>query len=78
MRTLRLCVKNWLYEKTSLQILSASRYAPDCRRFIGETSRYPAETGERISGMIVEVEAYLGEIDKAAHSYNGRRTAETK
>jgi DNA-3-methyladenine glycosylase len=25
--------------------------------------------------MIVETEAYLGEIDKAAHSYGGRRTA---
>ena len=32
-------------------------------------------SGERVSGMIVETEAYLGEIDKAAHSFGGRRTA---
>lgn len=32
------------------------------------------ETGKRVSGMIVETEAYLGVIDKAAHSYGGRRT----
>jgi DNA-3-methyladenine glycosylase len=32
------------------------------------------ESGERVSGMIVETEAYLGVIDKAAHSYGGRRT----
>ncbi|MCB1045478.1 MAG: DNA-3-methyladenine glycosylase, partial [Acidobacteria bacterium] len=31
--------------------------------------------GERISGLIVEVEAYLGVQDRAAHTYNGRRTA---
>jgi DNA-3-methyladenine glycosylase len=31
--------------------------------------------GKRVSGMIVETEAYLGEIDKAAHSFGGRRTA---
>ena len=37
-----------------------------------------SETGERVSGMIVEVEAYLGEIDKAAHTYKGRRTARTE
>ena len=35
----------------------------------------PDSKGKRISGMIVETEAYLGEIDRAAHSYGGRRTA---
>jgi len=30
--------------------------------------------GEELVGMIVEVEAYKGPLDKAAHSYNNRRT----
>jgi DNA-3-methyladenine glycosylase len=34
-----------------------------------------ANDGSRVSGMIVETEAYLGHADKAAHSYGGRRTA---
>jgi DNA-3-methyladenine glycosylase len=42
---------------------------------IGKLLVVPTETGARVSGMIVETEAYLGEIDKAAHSYNNRRTA---
>ncbi len=42
---------------------------------IGKLLVVPTETGERVSGMIVETEAYLGAIDKAAHSYNNRRTA---
>ncbi len=31
--------------------------------------------GRRLAGAIVEVEAYLGQRDQAAHTYNGRRTA---
>jgi DNA-3-methyladenine glycosylase len=31
--------------------------------------------GVRLAGLIVEVEAYLGVPDKAAHTYNARRTA---
>lgn len=31
--------------------------------------------GCRMAGLIVEVEAYLGIIDQAAHTYNGRHTA---
>ena len=32
------------------------------------------ESGEECRGEVVEVEAYLGGEDRAAHSYNGRRT----
>jgi DNA-3-methyladenine glycosylase len=37
-----------------------------------------AQTGERVSGLIVETEAYMGPLDKGAHSYNNRRTARTE
>lgn len=36
------------------------------------------DSGERVSGLIVETEAYLGVEDRACHSYNGRRTARTE
>lgn len=34
--------------------------------------------GERIAGIITEVEAYLGAKDKACHTYNYRRTPRTE
>ena len=45
------------------------------RDLLGKLLVVPTADGRRVSGMIVETEAYLGEIDKAAHSYGGRRTA---
>jgi DNA-3-methyladenine glycosylase len=42
--------------------------------FLGKLIVVPDENGERVSGMIVEVEAYCGISDRAAHSYGGRRT----
>jgi DNA-3-methyladenine glycosylase len=45
------------------------------RDLLGKLLVVPTEDGRRVSGMIVETEAYLGEVDKAAHSYGGRRTA---
>lgn len=45
------------------------------RDLLGKLLVVPDEEGRRVSGMIVEIEAYMGVTDKAAHSYGGRRTA---
>jgi DNA-3-methyladenine glycosylase len=45
------------------------------RDLLGKLLVVPDEQGRRVSGMIVEIEAYMGVTDKAAHSYGGRRTA---
>ena len=45
------------------------------KQILGKLLVVPAESGDRVSGMIVEVEAYCGVTDRGAHSYGGRRTA---
>lgn len=45
---------------------------------LGKLLVVPTAAGERVSGMIVETEAYLGAIDKAAHAYGNRRTNRTE
>ena len=42
---------------------------------LGKLLVVPDAADNRVSGIIVETEAYLGVEDKAAHSYGGRRTA---
>ena len=48
------------------------------RDLLGKILVVPAENGERVAAMIVETEAYLGAVDKAAHSYGNRRTKRTE
>ncbi len=45
------------------------------RDLLGKLLVVPAADGTRVSGIIVETEAYLGFTDRAAHSFGGRRTA---
>ena len=48
------------------------------RTLLGKLLVVPARNGKRVSGKIVEVEAYRGPQDRAAHSYGGRRTKRTE
>ncbi len=48
------------------------------RELLGKTLVVPDVSGKRVSGKIVETEAYCGIEDKAAHSYQNRRTKRTE
>lgn len=48
------------------------------RDLLGKTLVVPDSGGARVSGVIVEAEAYLGAIDKAAHAFGNRRTPRTE
>ncbi len=48
------------------------------RELLGKLLVIPSRDGRRVSGEIVEVEAYRGPQDRAAHSYGGRRTKRTE
>ena len=48
------------------------------RDLLGKLLVVPDEDGQRVSGMIVEVEAYRGPEDRASHAYGGRRTKRTE
>jgi DNA-3-methyladenine glycosylase len=48
------------------------------RELLGKLLVVPAPDGKRVSGKIVEVEAYRGPEDRASHAYGGRRTKRTE
>ena len=48
------------------------------RDLLGKLLVVPTEDGRRVSGMIVETEAYRGPEDRASHAYGGRRTKRTE
>lgn len=48
------------------------------RDLLGKLLVVPAPDGSRVSGRIVETEAYRGPEDRASHAYGGRRTKRTE
>jgi len=48
------------------------------RELLGKLLVVPAPDGTRVSGNIVETEAYRGPLDRASHAYGGRRTRRTE
>ncbi len=48
------------------------------RELLGKVLVVPAPDGTRVSGMIVETEAYRGPQDRASHAFAGRRTKRTE
>jgi len=48
------------------------------RDLLGKLLVVPTQTAVRVSGKIVEVEAYRGPEDRASHAYGGRRTKRTE
>ena len=45
---------------------------------LGKLLVVPGPNGKRVSGKIVEVEAYRGPEDRASHAFGGRRTKRTE
>jgi DNA-3-methyladenine glycosylase len=64
--------------KLPREFYTRSNVVTVARELLGKLLVVPAPNGKRVSGIIVEVEAYRGPQDRAAHSYGGRRTKRTE
>jgi DNA-3-methyladenine glycosylase len=64
--------------KLPREFYTRSNVVTVARDLLGKLLVVPSGKGKRVSGKIVEVEAYRGPQDRAAHSYGGRRTKRTE
>ncbi|MEO8433703.1 MAG: DNA-3-methyladenine glycosylase [Pyrinomonadaceae bacterium] len=64
--------------KLPREIYTRANVLTVARELLGKLLVVPARNGKRVSGIIVEVEAYRGPQDRAAHSFGGRRTKRTE
>jgi DNA-3-methyladenine glycosylase len=64
--------------KLSREFYTRSNVVTVARDLLGKLLVVPSSSGRRVSGLIVETEAYRGPHDRAAHSYGGRRTKRTE
>ena len=71
-------MKNRAQVKLAREFYTRSNVLTVARDLLGKLLVTPGENGSRISGMIVEAEAYRGPEDRASHAYGGRRTKRTE
>ena len=64
--------------KLPREFYTRSNVVTVARDLLGKLLVVPSSSGRRVSGIIVETEAYRGPHDRAAHSYGGRRTKRTE
>jgi DNA-3-methyladenine glycosylase len=67
-----------LASKLPREFYTRSNVVTVARELLGKLLVVPARNGTRVSGKVVEVEAYRGPQDRAAHSFGGRRTQRTE
>src|SRR4030095_5512821 len=65
-------------QKLMREFYTRSNVLTISRELLGKLLVVPDEHGNRVSGKIVEVEAYRGPEDRASHAYGGRRTKRTE
>src|SRR5262245_27147045 len=64
--------------KLSREFYTRSNVLTVARELLGKLLVVPTRDGTRVSGIIVETEAYRGPQDRASHAYGGRRTKRTE
>jgi len=64
--------------KLSRAFYTRSNVLQVTRELLGNVLVVKAADGSRVSGLIVEAEAYRGPKDRASHAYGGRRTNRTE
>ena len=64
--------------KLAREFYTRSNVLTVARDLLGKLLVVPASDGIRVSGLIVEAEAYRGPQDRASHAYGGRRTQRTE
>ncbi|MBV9959226.1 MAG: DNA-3-methyladenine glycosylase [Acidobacteria bacterium] len=66
------------FKKLSRDFYTRPQTLRIARELLGKLLVVPLADGTRVSGMIVETEAYQGARDKASHAYGNRRTNRTE
>jgi DNA-3-methyladenine glycosylase len=66
------------YKRLPREFYTRSNVLTVARELLGKLLVVPTEDGRRVSGIIVETEAYRGPKDRASHAYGGRRTNRTE